>query len=291
LKAIAQSSPSWRTAIAWLALAAYLAIVIRYAGEPTRFAQLLAAILIAGAFVHAGLSYGWKNALVLFLLCLAITFAIENLGAATGFPFRHYHFAVDPGLPHIGAIPLIVGPLWFGMGYFSWIVAATLLDGADRRLDRDRNALVLPIVAAFVVTQWDLAMDPPAATIFKIWVWHDGGGDFGVPLSNYLGWLLTAWLFYQAFAIYLRRRAGGRTQRIGTGRAFRLAAILVYAAGGLCYLVPWLMGGGGEVTDAAGHVWHVADLRETTVIVVIFTMGFTSLLAILRLARADSRFT
>ena len=56
------------------------------------------------------------------------------------------------------------------------------------------------------MTQWDVVMDPPEATISKAWIWHDGGAHFGVPLSNYLGWLLTSWLFYQAFAIYLSRR-------------------------------------------------------------------------------------
>src|ERR1700749_2522954 len=46
-----------------------------------------------------------------------------NLGSITGFPFGHYHFVVGADLVHVGIIPIIVGPLWFGMGYFAWIVA------------------------------------------------------------------------------------------------------------------------------------------------------------------------
>jgi len=38
------------------------------------------------------------------------------------------------------------------------------------------------------------------------------------------------------------------------------------------------------VTDAANHVWRIGDLRETTVVILLFTMVFTSLLAALRLA-------
>ena len=30
-------------------------------------------------------------------------FTIENIGVATGFPFGHYHFAIDAGLPRIGS--------------------------------------------------------------------------------------------------------------------------------------------------------------------------------------------
>jgi uncharacterized membrane protein len=154
--------------------------------------------------------------LVLFIISVTITFAVENMGTATGFPFGHYHFEVGGRLPHVGSIPIIVGPLWFGAGYFSWVVASTLLDSADRRLDRPMNVITLPIVAAFVMTQWDLVIDPPESTISKAWIWHDGGADFGVPLSNYLGWLFTSWLFYQAFALYLRHSTVGRLQDTAT---------------------------------------------------------------------------
>jgi putative membrane protein len=86
------------------------------------------------------------------------------------------------------------------MANFSWVVASTLLDCADRRLDRTLDFVALPVVAAFVMTQWGLVMDRSESTIAKVWMWHDGGADFGVPLSNYLGWLVTSWLFFLAFA-------------------------------------------------------------------------------------------
>jgi uncharacterized membrane protein len=190
----------------WIGLAAYLALVIGFAWEPTPLAQALAGIGIAIAFVHAARVYGLKDAAVLAVICLGVTFTMENIGDATGFPFGRYHFAVGANLPHVGTIPIIVGPLWFGMGYFSWIVAGTLLGGAETRLNRKFEIVARPVVAALVMTQWDVVMDPPLSTISKAWIWHDGGTHFGVPLSNYLGWLLTAWLFYQAFAIYLSRR-------------------------------------------------------------------------------------
>jgi uncharacterized membrane protein len=267
----------------WIILAGYLALVVGFAWNPTPLAQGLAAIGIVAACVHAALSYGWKDALVLLAICLVITFAMENIGAATGFPFGHYHFEVGSNLPHVGAIPVIVGPLWFGMGYFSWVVAGTLL-GAQARLSRNIELIALPVVAAFVMTQWDVVIDPPESTISKAWIWHDGGAHFGVPLSNYLGWLLTSWLFYQAFALYLSRRRYVIAQPAEQGRAFRLVAILLYLGSGLTHVTPWLIGQSGEVLDAANHAWRIEDLRETTVVILLFTMVFTSLLAVLRLA-------
>jgi uncharacterized membrane protein len=185
---------------------------------------------------------------------------------------------------HVGAIPIIVGPLWFGMGYFAWVVAGTLLGGTHRRPSGKIELIALPVVAAFVMTQWTVVMDPPEATISKAWIWHDGGAHFGVPISNYLGWLLTSWLFYQAFAIYLSRRHDVPTWTVNRGRAFSLSAILLYLGSGLTHVTPWIIGQSGEVADAAGHVWRVADLRGTTVVILLFTMVFTSVLAVLRLA-------
>jgi putative membrane protein len=270
-----------------LAIAAYLALVIGFAWNPSPFAQALAAIGIGAALIHASLAYGLRHALTLFLICTVIAFAMENLGVATGFPFGRYHHEVGRDLPHIGAIPLIVGPIWFVIGYFSWVVAGILLDDADFRLQNRFNAIVLPIAAAFVATQWDLVMDAPSATISKAWVWHDGGAFFGVPASNFFGWLLTAWLFYQAFALYLRQHAAALTHAAAQSRAFRLLAVVFYLCAGLTHLTPWLAGQAGETADGGGHIWRIQDLRESAVLVMIFTMGFTALLAFARLSQTQ----
>nr|WP_244978921.1 carotenoid biosynthesis protein [Bradyrhizobium pachyrhizi] len=257
-----------------------------FSWNPTPFAQALAAIFIACAGIHAVIAYGTQQALILFIACSAIAFAVENLGTATGFPFGVYHFEVGADLPHIGLIPVIVGPLWFGAGYFSWTVASVLLDGADRQLNRPFNFVALPVVAAFVMTQWDLVMDAPNATIAKVWIWHDGGGMFGVPLSNYLGWLLTSWLIFQAFALCLRR--GGVRPDSRMNLKLPATGIVFYVGAGLTHIVPWIMGQTGKAVDARGYGWQVHDIREATVAILLFTMVFTALLAALRLLRQAS---
>jgi len=270
--------------VLWLAIASILVSGIAFSWNPTPLAQALAALFIACALAHAALYYRPKTAAALFAICLVITFLMENIGSTTGFPFGRYHFEVGAGLPHIGIIPIIVGPLWFGGGYFSWIVASILLDGADRRLDQRVNLFALPVVAAFVMTQWDLVMDPPNATIAKAWIWHDGGAMFGVPLSNYLGWFLTSWLLFLAFALYLRGRPADRPGIAAVSRAkLQAIAILFYVSAGLTHLVPWMIGDSGEAVDAAGHAWRIQDIRETTVAIMLCTMGFTATLAALRL--------
>ena len=268
-------------------LVAYLMLVIGFAWNPTPLAQALAAVGIVAACLHAAKFYGAKDALAIFVICVLVTFAMENIGSLTGWPFGRYHFEVGANLPHVGLIPVIVGPLWFGMGYFSWILAGTLL-GARPRPAGKFELRAWPVVAAFVMTQWDVVMDPPLSTSSKAWIWHDGGAHFGVPLSNYAGWSLTSWLFYQAFAIYLGRRPGLPSPSPARARMLRLMAIMLYVGSGLTHLTPWLIGQSGEVADAAGHLWRIADLRATTVLTMLLTMFFTSLLAVLRLAAGST---
>jgi uncharacterized membrane protein len=137
-------SLSWLEAVGGIAFAIYLVLVVGFAWNPTPFAQGLAALGIVIACAHAALFYGWKNAAVLVAICLAITFTMENIGAATGFSFGHYHFEVGPNLTHVGAIPIIVGPLWFGMGYFAWVVGGTLLGSTHRRVRAKSNSSYYP---------------------------------------------------------------------------------------------------------------------------------------------------
>jgi len=276
-------------AVIWPAIAVILAAGVGFSWNPTPMAQLLAALFVACGFVHAVISYGSRAALVFFATCVAVGFAMENIGVATGFPFGRYHFEIGADLLNVGRIPFVVGPMWFGAGYFSWVVAATLLGGADRRLDRRFNLIALPVVAAFVTAQWDLVVDPPSATIAKAWIWHEGGAMFGVPPSNFFGWLLTSWLFFQGFALYLHHRNDPAGPDQAADRKLRLVGILLYVSGGITHVVPWMLGQSGDVVDGAGQSWRLQDIRGATVVIMVFTMFFTSLLALIRLLDSAHR--
>jgi len=93
-----------RATALWLLIAGYLLAVICFTWNPTPIAQALAAMGIVGACLHAAMTYGVRHMLALFAICVVTTFAIENLGVATGFPFGHYHFEVGADLPQIAAL-------------------------------------------------------------------------------------------------------------------------------------------------------------------------------------------
>jgi putative membrane protein len=56
-----------------------------------------------------------------------------------------------------------------------------------------------PILAAVLLTLWDVAMDPAVTTGFVYWHWLTPGEFYGMPLQNWLGWLVVGWILSALF--------------------------------------------------------------------------------------------
>ena len=266
--------------ITTVAFTGLLAAIVWQAGQApmSPLPQMLAAVTIMVVFIHALVALGWVNAFCFIALVMAITFAVENIGAATGVPFGHYHFVVGADLPHVGQIPLIVGFLYFGIGYCAFLIGVLLTAGRSRVIP----LLAAPLAAAFVMTQWDLTMDPVNSTRYGLWIWHDGGGYFGVPLSNFAGWFGEMFVAFFAVTLFLRWRHAsfGFEAR---GRTFWAMPVLLYLAAGLSQIAPLLSAGRGTVMDRGGQVWPIHALHETAVLVALLVMLPASLLALRQL--------
>ncbi len=115
----------------------------------------------------------------LVLLAGGVGFGAELAGVATGRPFGHYTYSEKLG-PRVGGVPVLAAAAWAMMARPSWVVA--------RLLTRRRVARVL--AAAGALTAWDVFLDPRMVRE-GYWTWPGGGRYEDVPLSNFLGWLVT----------------------------------------------------------------------------------------------------
>lgn len=123
------------------------------------------------------------------LTVAAAAWLAELVGSRTGFPFGSYSYS--PMLqPQLGGVPLLVPLAWLMMLPPSWAVAQAIV--GPRTLDRG-SRLLRAALAALAFTAWDLFLDPQMAG-WGFWTWPEGGPFFGVPLTNYLGWLLVSFL-------------------------------------------------------------------------------------------------
>jgi putative membrane protein len=90
------------------------------------------------------------------------------------------------------------------------------------------------------------------------WVWERGGPYFGVPLRNYLGWLVTTFLIYVAVG-WLWRRVGLTTPARGI---FAALPVIAYAFFAVRYMTPN----------------HIPALQ----VVAVFSMGLPGFIALVR---------
>ena len=162
---------------------------------------LVTALLFIIAVVHGTKRYGKKNITVFFIITWAISFFFENLSIHTGFPFGFYHYSPSLGLL---TVPLIIIFGYFSVGYLSWTLSHVLTGQYLKKLD-GKQIFVVPFIAAFIMVIWDLTIDPISSTLQGLWVWATPGAYFGVPISNFAGWFLVVFIFFQTFALYLSK--------------------------------------------------------------------------------------
>jgi uncharacterized membrane protein len=251
---------------------------------PDRVPSLLIVIfhVIPPAFfavIHGARIYRLRGSLLFTSLCLGVGTFFESVSLRTGFPFGHYRFTELMG-PQLFGLPILLALAYVGMGYLSWILGMVIIECQDKPLS-GRKIVQLPLAASFIMTVWDISMDPVWADIDHAWVWRDGGLYYGVPISNFLGWFLTVYIFYQLFALYLRNRMS-----IPLPTSHWHLAILFYAAsaaGNLLVVAPLSLG--GVFVDNTGKRWMIPDILWATRIVSICLMMPLRLIAWFKAAR------
>jgi putative membrane protein len=247
-----------------------LALVILHVIPPALF-----------ALVHGSETYRIKTAFVFLGLSAGIGSVFETLSLRTGFPFGHYHFTALMG-PGILRLPFLLALAYVGMGYLAWVLALLIAGRAGEPLSGLR-LLTQPLLASFLMVAWDISMEPVWSTVDQAWVWEKGGPFFGVPISNFLGWYLTSYVFYQLFALYLRDRS---PQPRGPGH-WRLP-VLFYALsafGNLLLAIPTTTAVRIDpiVIDGSGRQWRSSDIIGACVATSLLVMLPLALMAWIRL--------
>jgi putative membrane protein len=140
---------------------------------------VMRAPLIAGVVPTMG-----RKALAGVLALAGYAYAIEYVGVHTGWPYGEFYYGVELG-PTVDGIPLALPVFFLPLVMNAYLLCLLLLGPrAGRMLVR------LPVVIATVLLM-DVVLDPGAVAL-GFWVYPGGGAFYGVPLSNYAGWVLSA---------------------------------------------------------------------------------------------------
>jgi putative membrane protein len=159
---------------------------------------------------------GWRRTLQFTVAGYLIAFSSEWLSINTGFPYGWY-FYIDSTRSRelwVAGVPFFDSLSYVFLAYCSYATALFILSPLKawrwnlatletRRIRLSFSALLL---GAMLQTFLDIIIDPVALQggrwfLGQIYGYREQGVHFGVPLSNYAGWLLTSLLLVGAFQL------------------------------------------------------------------------------------------
>ena len=117
-------------------------------------------------------------------LLVIYSYVIEYIGVKTGFPYGSFSYGIDLGPMILGKIPLAL-PIFFIPLVLNAYLLILLL-----KPERVKKFYYRITAITGAVLFLDLVLDPAAVAIN---FWNYGSGIYyNVPVSNYLGWILSA---------------------------------------------------------------------------------------------------
>jgi putative membrane protein len=115
----------------------------------------------------------------------AYAYGIEYVGTTTGWPYGAFAYGVDLGPMIAGKVPLGLPVFFLPLVANAYLLCLLLLG------ERARSWLVRVLATVATVLAVDLVLDPGAVAI-GFWTYTPPGPYYGVPASNYAGWVLSA---------------------------------------------------------------------------------------------------
>jgi uncharacterized membrane protein len=181
---------AWLFQVAALFAVATVAAHIAYpltgaTSEARRILTITPVVLFfCSSLANIAATYGRRGVIALLGIGAGLGWAAEAIGVATGFPFGQYDYADTLGWKVVNVVVIV--PLAWAMMAWPALVAGR------------RTRWPVPVAVAILVT-WDLFLDPQMVGAGH-WAWaptswpklHD------IPVSNTLGWILTASLIITA---------------------------------------------------------------------------------------------
>jgi putative membrane protein len=179
-----------------LFLAAYLVVRFDDPAVPPTVPVIFLVALALPSYVALVRWLGPARGIALLLLLSLLPLAVEAYAVATGVPYGGFAYSADLGYRVFGLVPWTVA-----FAYLPMLLGAVTLAAAAAGTTWSR---LIP-AGVFVLLLVDLIVDP-AVVHAGLWVWLDGGAYYGVPASNFAGWVLTGAVYIMLFRLIANER-------------------------------------------------------------------------------------
>jgi Carotenoid biosynthesis protein len=149
-----------------------------------------------GAFLVAGgADLGWRRTLLFGAWVGPVAWLAEFASTRVGVPFGLYHYTGDTRGQElfIANVPFMDCLSFTFLAYASFCLARAILRA------RQVPPPVVVLVAGVAMMLLDVVIDPLAVRgdrwfLGRIFYYPEGGVYFGVPLSNFAGWMIVGWV-------------------------------------------------------------------------------------------------
>jgi len=176
--------------------------------------QIYVVLGLLAAIAHASPRIGTRRALALFAAAAGAALASELIGTNFGVPFGPYHYTAMLGPRVNGDVPYPIPLSWAYMLYASLAMCA-VIGPKGRRAEGPKGTTLWPfgpltlwpLLAGLLMTAWDVALEVHMTNVSPAhWTWDLAHSPalfpaflsspvfYGMPLSNWVGWFVTATL-------------------------------------------------------------------------------------------------
>ncbi|MGL4573236.1 MAG: carotenoid biosynthesis protein [Burkholderiaceae bacterium] len=210
--------------------AAFIAMAARYYDATAVAIAIASLVMFAACFVSATTLLGIGPAKKFAVLAVAIGWFAEQMGSSHGWFFGSYTYTDVLG-PALGNVPMVIPLMWFALCFIGYALANLILwkqpTDASANLSRIAGAT---LIAAMIVTAFDLGADPYFVFVMKAWIMtKKDGGWFGETLQGFVGWVFIAFVIIFLFRLWTRPSV----ESPATPAAMRAALVplAIYASG------------------------------------------------------------
>lgn len=192
-------------------------------------------VWLSGIVLMAILFHGRRLAWLPGLLAVyVLSLGSELAGTTTGFPFGEYAYTDLLGAKWFDHVPYLIPLSWFTMALPSFILV-------ERTLADHFPKFVRWLIAAALLTSWDLVLDPAMSFLVPYWQWGQEGAFYGMPFVNLLGWFFTGFVLSAALGLLKTtetvQHVSSRTFMIYYAIVYALPAGMLVAAGHVLLVV------------------------------------------------------
>ena len=194
-----------------LAAAFVVTMAVRSHNDTTIALVISSVLMFAFCWAHASHLLGAKAALKFVLIAVCAGWFAEQMGSSRGWFFGSYTYTEVLGW-RLGDVPMIIPLMWFALCYTAYVISYFAIwqsPPSSSSLTKPQSlkyAGFMSLMAAMMVTAYDLGADPYMVFVLKAWIMtKTDGGWFGETLQGFVGWMTVSLGIVFAFHLSVRQ--------------------------------------------------------------------------------------